>query len=298
MLKIIKICKRINVSMNEKQSKNIQKSGQNNSIRNTKPISNNTKNKGSGVSKKDTKNSKNLSDNTTSQYQQNQLKKSTKSKDVSNQLEDKNSTKNSDNGSENNKDDFNLKISQLQRVKIGLIWAVCVLFVLTIIGSILSSIFITKYVNVTKNNSQTFLKEINLEVGINKSSSKAVSLIKNIIEGVEYPQVVKLHIDKVINPLVLRVKADMINGDGNNLSLDIETNDLWYKGDDEYYYYKQLIKEKIDIVLTQSITIPIGIQKDMKTNNKHILVITSESVDYASNYAQGYWLSPNTWLTE
>lgn len=284
--------------MNEKQSKNIQKSGQNNSTRNTKHISNNTKNKGSGVSKKDTKNSKNLSDNTTSQYQQNQLKKSTKSKDVSNQLEDKNSTKNNDNRSENNKDDFNLKISQLQRVKIGLIWAVCVLLVLTIIGSILSSIFITKYVNVTKNNSQTFLKEINLEVGINKSSSKAVSLIKNIIEGVEYPQVVKLHIDKVINPLVLRVKADMINGDGNNLSLDIETNDLWYKGDDGYYYYKQLIKEKIDIILTQLIIIPIGIQKDMKTNNKHILVITSESVDYASNYAQGYWLSPNAWLTE
>lgn len=283
--------------MNEKQSKNIQKSVQNNSSRNTRPISNDTKNKGSGVSKKDTKNSKKFSNNTTSQYQQNQLKKSTKSKYVSDQLKDKNNTKNN-NRSENNKDDFNLKISQLQRVKIGLIWAVCVFLVLTIIGSILSSIFITKYVNVTKNNSQAFLKEINLEVGTNKSSSKAVSLVKNIIEGVEYPQVVKLHIDKVINPLVLRVKADMINGDGNNFPLDIETDDLWYKGDDGYYYYKQLIKEKIDIVLTQSITIPIGIQKDMKSNNKHIMVITSESVDYASNYAQGYWLSPNIWLTE
>ena len=283
--------------MNEKQSKNIQKSVQNNSSRNTRPISNNTENKGSGVSKKDTKNSKKFSNNTTSQYQQNQLKKSTKSKYVSNQLKDKNNTKNN-NGSENNKDDFNLKISQLQRVKIGLIWAVCVFLVLTIIGSILSSIFITKYVNVTKNNSQAFLKEINLEVGTNKSSSKAVSLVKNIIEGVEYPQVVKLHIDKVINPLVLRVKAYMINGDGNNLPLDIETDDLWYKGDDGYYYYKQLIKEKIDIVLTQSITIPIGIQKDMKSNNKHIMVVTSESVDYASNYAQGYWLPPDIWLTE
>ena len=283
--------------MNEKQSKNIQKSVQNNLSRNARPISNNTKNKGSGVSKKDTKNSKKFSNNTTSQYQQNQLKKSTKSKYVSNQLKDKNNTKNN-NGSENNKDDFNLKISQLQRVKIGLIWAVCVFLVLTIIGSILSSIFIKKYVNVTKNNSQTFLKEINLEVGTNKSSSKAVSLVKNIIEGVEYPQVVKLHIDKVINPLVLRVKAYIINGDGNNLPLDIETDDLWYKGDDGYYYYKHLIKEKIDIVLTQSITIPIGIQKDMKSNNKHIMVITSESVDYASNYAQGYWLSPDIWLTE
>lgn len=283
--------------MNEKQSKNIQKSVQNNSSRNTRPISNNTKNKGSGVSKKDTKNSKKFSNNTTSQYQQNQLKKSTKGKYVSNQLKDKNNTKNN-NKSENNVDDFNLKISQLQRVKIGLIWAVCVFLVLTIIGSILSSIFITKYVNVTKNNSQAFLKEINLEVGTNKSSSKAVSLVKNIIEGVEYPQVVKLHIDKVINPLVLRVKADMINGDGNNFPLDIKTDDLWYKGDDGYYYYKQLIKEKIDIVLTQSITIPIGIQKDMKSNNKHIMVITSESVDYASNYAQGYWLSPDIWLTE
>ena len=74
----------------------------------------------------------------------------------------------------------------------GLIWSLCIVGILMLIEAIMLIIYAPRYYKVKSNIGMTMLKQIDIDINENQSESKAITIIKNAIGGVEYFQYVTI----------------------------------------------------------------------------------------------------------
>ena len=145
----------------------------------------------------------------------------------------------------------------------------------------------------------TMLKQIDIEINENESESKAITIIKNAIGGVEYFQNVKVVSGELKKSQVIRAKASVVDGDGTTKNLDIICDNNWVKGEDNYYYYQYVVTQSKNIDFCNKIILPIDLNKDTDTSNQHIAIFTIESLDYNAGYAGVLWNTPfSQWIVE
>lgn len=76
--------------------------------------------------------------------------------------------------------------------------------------------------------------------------------------------------------LFLRAKLNVFTGDGDDPVLNMQTNEIWKKQDDGYYLYEGNISSLNTVALASGFI--ISPEKQMKSDNSYILVITVEGV--------------------
>lgn len=196
--------------------------------------------------------------------------------------------------------DKNLSLNKkYKKIINGLIWALCVVGILIAIEAIMLIIYVPRYYKVKSNIGMTMLKQIDIEINENKSESKAITIIKNAIGGVEYFQNVKVVSGELKKSQVIRAKASVVDGDGTTKNLDIICDNNWVKGEDNYYYYQYVVTQSKNIDFCNKIILPIDLNKDTDTSNQHIAIFTIESLDYNAGYAGVLWNTPfSQWIVE
>lgn len=277
-----------------------------NKKKNTKNIGNLSKKK-MGISNE--KSNKKIV-NTTNQDNTKNSKNNNKKSDINN---DKYTQKNLDNttikSDKNNKKsakdnvdncDKNLSLNKkYKKIINGLIWALCVVGILMVIEAIMLIVYVPRYYKVKSNIGMTMLKQIDIEINENESESKAITIIKNAIGGVEYFQNVKVVSGELKKSQVIRAKASVVDGDGTTKNLDIICDNNWVKGEDDYYYYQYVVTQSKNIDFCNKIILPIDLNKDTDTSNQHIAIFIIESLDYNAGYAGMLWNTPfSQWIVE
>ena len=181
----------------------------------------------------------------------------------------------------------------------GLIWALCTVGILMTIEVIMLIIYVPRYYKVKSNIGMTMLKQIGIDINENQSESKALTIIKNAIGGVEYFQNVKVVSGELKKSQVIRAKASVVDGNGITKNLDIICHNNWIKGEDNYYYYQYVVTQSKNIDFCNKIILPIDLNKDTDTSNQHIAIFTIESLDYNAGYAGVLWNTPfSQWIVE
>lgn len=248
--------------------------------------------------------------NTTNQdnnkYSKNNNKKSNVNDDKYTQKNLDNTTiksdKNNKKSAKDNVDNCDKDLSSNKKYKKiinGLIWALCTVGILMTIEVIMLIIYVPRYYKVKSNIGMTMLKQIDIEINENESESKAITIIKNAIGGVEYFQNVKVVSGELKKSQVIRAKASVVDGDGTTKNLDIICDNNWVKGEDNYYYYQYVVTQSKNIDFCNKIILPIDLNKDTDTSNQHIAIITIESLDYNAGYAGVLWNTPfSQWIVE
>lgn len=248
--------------------------------------------------------------NTTNQdnnkYSKNNNKKSNVNDDKYTQKNLDNTTiksdKNNKKSAKDNVDNCDKDLSSNKKYKKiinGLIWALCVVGILIAIEAIMLIIYVPRYYKVKSNIGMTMLKQIDIEINENESESKAITIIKNAIGGVEYFQNVKVVSGELKKSQVIRAKASVVDGDGTTKNLDIIYDNNWVKGEDNYYYYQYVVTQSKNIDFCNKIILPIDLNKDTDTSNQHIAIFTIESLDYNAGYAGVLWNTPfSQWIVE
>ncbi len=211
---------------------------------------------------------------------------------------DKNNKKSAKNNVDNCDKDLSLN-KKYKKIINGLIWALCVVGILIAIEAIMLIIYVPRYYKVKSNIGMTMLKQIDIEINENKSESKAITIIKNAIGGVEYFQNVKVVSGELKKSQVIRAKASVVDGDGTTKKLDIICDNNWVKGEDNYYYYQYVVTQSKNIDFCNKIILPIDLNKDTDTSNQRIAIFTIESLDYNAGYAGVLWNTPfSQWIVE
>lgn len=211
---------------------------------------------------------------------------------------DKNNKKSDKDNVDNCDKDLSLN-KKYKKIINGLIWALCVVGILIAIEAIMLIIYVPRYYKVKSNIGMTMLKQIDIEINENQSESKAVTIIKNAIGGVEYFQNVKVVSGELKKSQVIRAKASVVDGDGITKNLDIICDNNWVKGEDNYYYYQYVVTQSKNIDFCNKIILPIDLNKDTDTSNQHIAIFTIESLDYNAGYAGVLWNTPfSQWIVE
>lgn len=248
--------------------------------------------------------------NTTNQdnnkYSKNNNKKSNVNDDKYTQKNLDNTTiksdKNNKKSAKDNVDNCDKDLSSNKKYKKiinGLIWALCTVGILMTIEVIMLIIYVPRYYKVKSNIGMTMLKQIDIEINENQSESKAITIIKNAIGGVEYFQNVKVVSGELKKSQVIRAKASVVDGDGTTKNLDIICDNNWVKGEDNYYYYQYVVTQSKNIDFCNKIILPIDLNKDTDTSNQHIAIFTIESLDYNAGYAGVLWNTPfSQWIVE
>lgn len=211
---------------------------------------------------------------------------------------DKNNKKSAKDNVDNCDKDLSLN-KKYKKIINGLIWALCVVGILIAIEAIMLIIYVPRYYKVKSNIGMTMLKQIDVEINENQSESKAITIIKNAIGGVEYFQNVKVVSGELKKSQVIRAKASIVDGDGTTKNLDIIYDNNWVKGEDNYYYYQYVVTQSKNIYFCNKIILPIDLNKDTDTSNQHIAIFTIESLDYNAGYAGVLWNTPfSQWIVE
>lgn len=211
---------------------------------------------------------------------------------------DKNNKKSAKDNVDNCDKDLSLN-KKYKKIINGLIWALCVVGILIAIEAIMLIIYVPRYYKVKSNIGMTMLKQIDIEINENQSESKAITIIKNAIGGVEYFQNVKVVSGELKKSQVIRAKASVVDGDGTTKNLDIICDNNWVKGEDNYYYYQYVVTQSKNIDFCNKIILPIDLNKDTDTSNQHIAIFTIESLDYNAGYAGMLWNTPfSQWIVE
>lgn len=237
------------------------------------------------------KNNNKISNINDDKYTQKNLDNTTIKSDKNNKKSAKDNVDNCDKDLSSNK--------KYKKIINGLIWALCAVGILMAIEAIMLIIYVSRYYKVKSNIGMTMLKQIDIEINENESESKAITIIKNAIGGVEYFQNVKVVSGELKKSQVIRAKASVVDGDGTTKNLDIICNNNWVKGEDNYYYYQYVVTQSKNIDFCNKIILPIDLNKDTDTSNQHIAIFTIESLDYNAGYAGVLWNTPfSQWIVE
>lgn len=225
-------------------------------------------------------------------------KYTTKNLDATTIKSDKNNKKSAKDNVDNCDKDLSSN-KKYKKIINGLIWALCAVGILMAIEAIMLIIYVPRYYKVKSNIGMTMLKQIDIEINENQSESKAITIIKNAICGVEYFQNVKVVSGELKKSQVIRAKASVVDGDGTTKNLDIICDNNWVKGEDNYYYYQYVVTQSKNIDFCNKIILPIDLNKDTDTSNQHIAIFTIESLDYNAGYAGVLWNTPfSQWIVE
>lgn len=277
-----------------------------NKKKNTKNIGNSSKKKMEISNEKSNKKIVNTTNQDNNKYSKNNNKKSNVNDDKNTQKNLDNTTiksdKNNKKSTKDNVDNCDKYLSlnkKYKKIINGLIWALCTVGILMTIEVIMLIIYAPRYYKVKSNIGMTMLKQIDIEINENQSESKAITIIKNAIGGVEYFQNVKVVSGELKKSQVIRAKASVVDGDGVTKNLDIICDNNWVKGEDNYYYYQYVVTQSKNIDFCNKIILPIDLNKDTETSNQHIAIFTIESLDYNAGYAGVLWNTPfSQWIVE
>ncbi len=179
--------------------------------------------------------------------------------------------------------------------------ALIVLYVLTMVAligvSIYSVILSNQNYQLKQNMKQNFTENGEVKIIDNESSVIAFSMVNNIVSGVEYPQKVAINANNLKKDSRIRAKANVISSDGDihNVKLVVDAN--WIIGEDGYYYYKNLVVPAGNFELCGRVELPIGFSIENQSENKHVLVVTVETLPNNYDVITSVWLNaPNSWL--
>lgn len=185
----------------------------------------------------------------------------------------------------------------LKTTKVVLI-TLYILTVLALIGVSVYSIVLSNFNNqLMQNVKHDFTKQAEVKIVENESSVVALSMVNNVISGVEYPQNVAINCNNLKNDVFIRAKANVLSSDGDNYLTKLTVNSNWIVGDDGYYYYKNKVIPADNIELCSRVELPLGFSVENQSKNKHILVVTVETLLDNYNVISNSWINaPSSWL--
>lgn len=204
-------------------------------------------------------------------------------------------TKNNSNKNFDTTNTLNGKLTKTTKI---ILIVVFVAMVLTIaVMSVYLKILSSQNTLLKQNINQNFTQNGEILVENNGSAVAAFSMVGNIVSGVEYPQQVKLNCNNLSANTFVRVKASVISSDGENFLAKLKCDSDWVEGDGGHYYYKGMVLPGDSLKVCSRVELPMGFSTQNKSANKHVLVITAETLPNNLNIISTIWTkAPNSWL--
>lgn len=137
-------------------------------------------------------------------------------------------------------------------------------------------------------------EDISIKVDGRGNYIGSVSYPNNIVYNTNYKQNINLNFENLTESLVVRGK--LIFADNNNsqipTNLVLTTSNLWLEGEDNYYYFNEIITQNISIDFVKELVIP-----EMVPSVKNNCVVTIIVEVLTKSQANIIWNSPESWLS-
>ena len=176
--------------------------------------------------------------------------------------------------------------------------ALAIIFAISCVALAIYSIIITNENRQLKANiGQGLTKNSEIVLGENQSQVAAISIVNNVVSGVNYPQKISINSNYIVSAQVLRAKAQVISSDCEVFDCEIKATNNWIKGGDGYYYYLNVVNSPDTFLLCEEVMLPIGFSIQNKNKNKHVLVVSAETITFNLGIITSVWgEAPKNWL--
>lgn len=137
---------------------------------------------------------------------------------------------------------------------------------------------------------------VNVEITQGGTTVSTLTFNGNALPGTVYDQAIGVSIPANSSDCVVRSKLTITNSDTASVNVEAVTTENWQKGEDDYYYYKGVLKAGDSQNFVTSITVPKTLT-NADANKTFALSIQVESIQSANGAAAEVWTTaPSDWL--
>lgn len=137
---------------------------------------------------------------------------------------------------------------------------------------------------------------VNVTITQGGTTVSTLTFSGNALPGTVYSQPIGISIPTNTSDCVVRSKLTISNSDTAAVNVQAVTTDTWTLGDDEYYYYKGVLKAGDTADFVTSVTVPKSLTNE-DANKTFALTVQVESIQYANGAASEVWTTaPTDWI--
>ena len=138
---------------------------------------------------------------------------------------------------------------------------------------------------------------VNIDITQGGASVTALTFSGTAMPGTVYDQVIGISIPADSSDCVVRGKLTITNNDGSSVNVEATTDTNWVKGDDDYYYYKGVLKATNTAGFVNKITVPKTLT-NADANKTYAITVAVEAIQFANGAASEVWTTaPADWTT-
>lgn len=172
--------------------------------------------------------------------------------------------------------------------------ALSILLGLSVIFGITAAFFTA---NKTANGNITLGDPVNIDITQGGASVTALTFSGTAMPGTVYDQVIGISIPADSSDCVIRGKLTITNNDGSSVNVEATTDTNWVKGDDDYYYYKGVLKATNTAAFVNKVTVPKTLT-NADANKTYAITVAVEAIQFANGAASEVWTTaPADWTT-
>lgn len=138
---------------------------------------------------------------------------------------------------------------------------------------------------------------VNIDITQGGASVTALTFDGTAMPGTVYDQVIGISVPANTSDCVVRGKLTIANNDGSTVNVEATTDTNWVKGEDDYYYYKGVLKATNTASFVNAITVPKTLT-NQDANKTYTISIAIEAIQFANGAASEVWTTaPADWTT-
>ena len=172
--------------------------------------------------------------------------------------------------------------------------ALSILLGLSVIFGVTAAFFTA---NQTASGNITLGDPVNINITQGGASVTALTFDGTAMPGTVYDQVIGISIPENSSNCVVRGKLTIANAQGTSTNVEAVTDATWTKGEDDYYYYKGVLKSNDTAGFVNKLTVPTSLT-NQDANKTYTITVQVEAIQFANGAASEVWTTaPAEWIT-
>lgn len=137
---------------------------------------------------------------------------------------------------------------------------------------------------------------VNISITQGGASAETLTFSGVAMPGTVYTQAIGIQQPASTSDSVVRAKLTLTNTSSATVNVEATTAAEWVKGDDDYYYYKGVVKAGESHDFITAITVPDSLT-NADANKTYAINVVVEAIQHANGAASEVWTTaPEEWL--
>lgn len=138
---------------------------------------------------------------------------------------------------------------------------------------------------------------VNINITQGGASVTSLTFSGTAMPGTVYDQVIGVSVPTNSSDCVVRGKLTITNAGGASVTVSAETDANWVKGEDDYYYFKGVMKANDTNGFVTKLTVPTTLTNE-DANKTYAISVQVEAIQFANGAASEVWTTaPSDWVT-